>query len=603
MDYNDNDYEGQNLHLASEESSKISVLRPFALPKFDFDDNLNGHLRFDSLVENEVFLGISSQEDSHWIEDFSRGGTGIEFRSSAAESCALPRHINVWSEATSSESVEMLLKAVGQEEMVPGENMIEESDPGNQLGSSTRVVDNNSGDARKTDDVDDGIAPADAVGISFTSCQTSAVESEQAECTLQVQETKLSSFGVVIDNKDSSLAVVTENSNLVMKKADSSQGETCGLVDESLSHQMQEELPLHGKDTDNSKSSSKNSDFNARQSVDQDKTSSSSFSTSCIVKNTSNLVQEQDNGCKEADATLGQISLPTDDLEKHCSQETTSIMLSQKQEHAVDSCITNTVEVSNIQATEDSASKDGCNNVAFVVEPADCSQHLTASGPEIKGLSESNSTLHERSSIVPQEEDIEGLGIGGSDSVPPALDCSNEMKQDPLIQSPERHKALEALRTPSVPTMLHEDLGNFSEKDHGRKTGAALDDSGKSIGSIVSGECSEKSVAVAKEDDKNTPAPQKENVEDEECLHLISVDESLSTCKKDIVSMQVDAHESVNVSAHENEGEKLSLGSHEMAFNDADNVVASTCPERVEVQKTAGSKPDSSVGYSPGILP
>ncbi|KAL0324488.1 UNVERIFIED_CONTAM: hypothetical protein Scaly_2415900 [Sesamum calycinum] len=199
MDYNDNDYEGQNLHLAGEESSKISsVLRPFALPKFDFDDSLHGHLRFDSLVENEVFLGIPSQEDNQWIEDFSRGGNGIEFSSSAAESCALPRHINVWSEATSSESVEMLLKAVGQEEMVPGENMIEESDPADQLGSSTRQMENDSRLDDKIDDVDHGnpsLSPAEVEGDSSRSNQDAGVEGVQTEYTLQVQETTFA-YGV-----------------------------------------------------------------------------------------------------------------------------------------------------------------------------------------------------------------------------------------------------------------------------------------------------------------------------------------------------------------------------------------------------------------------
>lgn len=135
MDYDDNDFQGQNLHLAGEGSSKFSpVLHPYSLPKFDFDDGLQSHLRFDSLVENEVFLGIPTQEDNQWIEDFSRGSSGIEFSSSAAESCSISRRNNVWSEATSSESVEMLLKSVRQEEMVPGETIIEESDACRESG-------------------------------------------------------------------------------------------------------------------------------------------------------------------------------------------------------------------------------------------------------------------------------------------------------------------------------------------------------------------------------------------------------------------------------------------------------------------------------------
>ncbi|KAI4327133.1 hypothetical protein L6164_019632 [Bauhinia variegata] len=128
MDYDDNDYQGQNLHLAGEGNTKFPpVLRPYALPKFDFDESLQGHLRFDSLVETEVFLGIESNEDNQWIEAYSRGNSGIEFSSSAAESCSISRHNNVWSEATSSESVEMLLKSVGQEELIPRQTVIEES--------------------------------------------------------------------------------------------------------------------------------------------------------------------------------------------------------------------------------------------------------------------------------------------------------------------------------------------------------------------------------------------------------------------------------------------------------------------------------------------
>ncbi|KAJ4712735.1 hypothetical protein OWV82_014922 [Melia azedarach] len=135
MDYNDNELQSQNLQLAGEGNAKFSpVLRPYALPKFDFDDSLHGHLRFDSLVETEVFLGIESNEDNQWIEEYSRGSSGIQFRTSAAESCSISRHNNVWSEATSSESVEMLLKSVGQEENIPGKTIMRESDACDELG-------------------------------------------------------------------------------------------------------------------------------------------------------------------------------------------------------------------------------------------------------------------------------------------------------------------------------------------------------------------------------------------------------------------------------------------------------------------------------------
>ncbi|KVH95523.1 Agenet-like domain-containing protein [Cynara cardunculus var. scolymus] len=140
MDYDDNDFHIQNLHLAGEGSSTVSpALRPYALPKFDYDDSLRGNLRFDSLVENEVFLGITGQEDNQWIEEYSRGSSGIEFSSSAAES----RRNNVWSEATSSESVEMLLKSVGQEEGVVGETITDELDASDGPGCLATIMDPN----------------------------------------------------------------------------------------------------------------------------------------------------------------------------------------------------------------------------------------------------------------------------------------------------------------------------------------------------------------------------------------------------------------------------------------------------------------------------
>ncbi|KAK2649026.1 hypothetical protein Ddye_016515 [Dipteronia dyeriana] len=142
MDYDDNEFQNQNLQLAGEGSTKFPPdLRPYALPKFDFDDGLHGHLRFDSLVETEVFLGIESNEDNQWIEDFSRGSSGIEFRTTAAESCSISRHNNVWSEAASSESVEMLLKSVGQEDNIPGKTIARGSDACDELGCLIKQMD------------------------------------------------------------------------------------------------------------------------------------------------------------------------------------------------------------------------------------------------------------------------------------------------------------------------------------------------------------------------------------------------------------------------------------------------------------------------------
>ncbi|XP_010518727.1 PREDICTED: uncharacterized protein LOC104798370 isoform X2 [Tarenaya hassleriana] len=135
MDYDDIEFQSQNLHLAGETNNKYPpVLQPYALPKFDFDDSLNGNLRFDSFVETEVFLGTEGNEANNWIEEFSQRNSGVVFSSSASESCAISRHNNVWSEATSTESVEMLLKSVGQDEIMAREDTVNKSDICNVLG-------------------------------------------------------------------------------------------------------------------------------------------------------------------------------------------------------------------------------------------------------------------------------------------------------------------------------------------------------------------------------------------------------------------------------------------------------------------------------------
>uniref|UniRef100_A0A7N0RC50 Agenet domain-containing protein n=1 Tax=Kalanchoe fedtschenkoi TaxID=63787 RepID=A0A7N0RC50_KALFE len=147
MEYDDSNFGSQNPQINSEEIAKSSPdLGSYSLPKFDFDDSLQGDIRFDSLVETEAFLGIESQEDTSWIEDFSRGSNRINFSSQAAESASISRRNNVWSEAASLESVEMLLKAVGQEDTIPGDNEIQDCGAGDELGSSTLQLKQNEED-------------------------------------------------------------------------------------------------------------------------------------------------------------------------------------------------------------------------------------------------------------------------------------------------------------------------------------------------------------------------------------------------------------------------------------------------------------------------
>ncbi|CAN6311918.1 unnamed protein product [Urochloa humidicola] len=113
MDHDDTDFQSQNFQLAGEDSSRFpSGLRPFALPKLDIEDQLQGHLRFDNLIDSEVFFSVQEHE-SNWIEVLSTGSSVVDFIPSAAESRSISKTNNVWSEATSTESVEMLLKSVG----------------------------------------------------------------------------------------------------------------------------------------------------------------------------------------------------------------------------------------------------------------------------------------------------------------------------------------------------------------------------------------------------------------------------------------------------------------------------------------------------------
>ncbi|CAI8589138.1 unnamed protein product [Vicia faba] len=198
MDYDDSDFESQNLHLAGEGNTKFPpVLRPYALPKFDFDESLQANLRFDSLVETEVFLGIESNEDNQWIEAFSRGGSSIEFNSTAAGSCSISRYGNVWSEATSSESVEMLLKSVGQGEHIPRQTVIQESDACDELACLAKQMDSNpKPDDRNefTDNVTDLQSPS-GTHLSFSGSKKPVGIEQSQTGTSQSHEGELSIDG------------------------------------------------------------------------------------------------------------------------------------------------------------------------------------------------------------------------------------------------------------------------------------------------------------------------------------------------------------------------------------------------------------------------
>ncbi|KAK3039498.1 hypothetical protein RJ639_028080 [Escallonia herrerae] len=245
MDYDDNDFQGQNSHLAGEGNSNFSpVLRPYALPKFDFDDNLQGQLRFDSLVENEVFLGIPSQEDTQWLEDFSRGNSEIEFNSSAPESCSISRRHNVWSEATSSESVEMLLKSVGQEERVLRETIVEESDAGTKVGSLTQKMDSKMKQDYRTDIVtrSQPASVPDEFPENCSGMNESAGDGvPHVDCALQPQEVEPSPYGSSVE-LDSN--VISEKCGLLEAESQSDDANASSSVTGTLSNKMQEDASV-----------------------------------------------------------------------------------------------------------------------------------------------------------------------------------------------------------------------------------------------------------------------------------------------------------------------------------------------------------------------
>ncbi|KAM7259455.1 hypothetical protein ACFE04_015196 [Oxalis oulophora] len=224
MDCDDNDLKSQNLQSVGEGTKYLPVLQSYALPKFDFDDNLHGNLRFDSL-ESEVFLGIEGNVDNNWIEDYSRGSTEIQFSSTVSETCSIPRRTDVWSEATSSESVEMLLKSVGQEENIAAQTTIEESDTCDELGSIVKKMEHSSKDRdnslSKVEDVRD-LQPLDETSGNFSELEDivngkkpqsedfSPTESVRDRCNIE-EQVDYSVYGVEYPINQAAHANLEEN--------------------------------------------------------------------------------------------------------------------------------------------------------------------------------------------------------------------------------------------------------------------------------------------------------------------------------------------------------------------------------------------------------
>ena len=200
------------------------------------------------------FLGIESEEDNQWIEDFSRGSSGIEFSSSAAESCSISRRNNVWSEATSSESVEMLLKSVGQEEIVPGQTTVKDSGACDELGSITKQMEHNlkpdnSNLSNVGNVIDSGptIRPDEFLGSFSVLNKDAGKELPQIEDTSQTRE------GDSLAYRSSTDLPVIEGNMLIDSKDDddANQREIDTLVNESLNNSTQDDFSASGMQVDN----------------------------------------------------------------------------------------------------------------------------------------------------------------------------------------------------------------------------------------------------------------------------------------------------------------------------------------------------------------
>ncbi|KAK4728494.1 hypothetical protein R3W88_021482 [Solanum pinnatisectum] len=400
MDYNDNDYQS---HLAGEDSSKVSsVLHPYALPKFDFDDSLQGHLRFDSLVENEVFLGIPTQEDNHWIEDFSRGSSGIEFSSSATDSCSIPRRNNVWSEATSTESVEMLLKSVGQEEMVPGDTIIEESDAGNELGCLIQPAESSLKLDDKRDDVKDSssAAPADEsveFSGSFSRCERTKIEGIHIVCAPERQEVEPIADGCSdIAGERYSGFNTEEKLQTEIKSIDENLGEVKTSLSESLpdNSNRQPSIPV----TESAIKECLTDSLSASIEI----LASQHNSTNCDSGNTSGLPSEHHKPVEKHISVSKESSLGDDKTRgcavdsKTCTSNASPPSLAASELDVGEELSTETRMIKSekpcVQRKECSLTTEGCNEDTSYVEHAEA---VFSKGLKDKLLAEGNSILCE----------------------------------------------------------------------------------------------------------------------------------------------------------------------------------------------------------------
>ncbi|KAK8323653.1 hypothetical protein V6Z12_A12G247800 [Gossypium hirsutum] len=344
MDYDDNDSQSQNLHLAGEGNNKFPpVLRSYDLPRFDFDDNLRGHLRFDSLVETEVFLGIESSEDNQWIEEFSRGSTGIAFSSSAAEPCLISRRTNVWSEAASLESVEMLLKSVGQDETTLDQTISKDSDACDELGCMIKPMDPSLKHRDSSlSKVGDDIQPALHTGEIPGKC----VDNQLVEDSSQTHEGGPSVHGALEDpnSKNTDIPATERDESKDGKHFVVNENLVEASADQSLDDSVQEDKFASGSEVNTVIPSVQSTCMTSVLVDDEDSTH---LKNDIIDKNVDNL--ERENVGLSPELHIGGKNLVDDTVAcvtSHVQKHSASEMQSREEEHAVGNSTANMSEPS-----------------------------------------------------------------------------------------------------------------------------------------------------------------------------------------------------------------------------------------------------------------
>ncbi|URD99702.1 Agenet domain [Musa troglodytarum] len=242
MDCDDNDFQNENFQLIGEDNDGFPRSLQSYAPKFDIDDHFQTHLRFDSLSETGLLLGIQGEENN-WIEEFSPRNSAIEFGSSASHTCSLSRHDINWSSAPSSESVQMLVKSVEKDEKVSPQIM-------NTEAEVHAIEDSAICGTNDITHTDSGLL-TDKLHNSILASNENV---EQHEVTSQTPTDKKSEAGLAVspsDKKFHSSAEVVASQCTAKEGLISSSGDVCKayLVSSELLEVVQSKEPLDNTST------------------------------------------------------------------------------------------------------------------------------------------------------------------------------------------------------------------------------------------------------------------------------------------------------------------------------------------------------------------